>query len=245
MHSNRLRGAAAVLALLVLQACDGARDTGPDQGGLTLASEKKLDADEVCSPDGEFTLDSDHPWFPLTPVLRQWVYQGEDDGQVLDLVVTVLDETEVVAGVTTRVLEEHESLDGHVVEISRNFFAQAEDGSICYFGEDVDIFDPETGEIVSNEGAWRADNPDSGPGLFFPADLQPGTTFQQENAPNAMDEGKIVGRAGLVELEAGEFPETLRILERNPLDGDKDYKIYALGVGLIMDAEAELVSFTE
>jgi hypothetical protein len=244
MNTNRLRGAAVVLALLVVQACDGARDTGPDQGGLALASEKKLDADEVCAPDGEFTLVSDHPYFPLTPVLRQWVYQGEDDGQVLDLVVTVLDETEVVAGVTTRVVEEHESLDGEVVEISRNFFAQAEDGSICYFGEDVDIFDPETGEI-SHEGAWRADNPDSGPGLFFPAELQPGTTFQQENAPNARDLAKIVGRAGLVETEAGEFPETLRILERNPLDGGKDYKIYALGVGLIVDGEAELVSFTE
>jgi hypothetical protein len=245
MHSNRLRGAAAVLALLALQACDGAPETGPGLEGLGLASEKKLDADDVCSPDGEFTLVSDHPYFPLTPVLRQWVYQGEDEGQVLDLVVTVLDETEVVAGVTTRVVEEHESLDGHVVEISRNFFAQAEDGSICYFGEDVDIFDPETGEFISNEGAWRADNPDSGPGLFFPASLQPGTTFQQENAPNAADEAKIVGPAGPVEVEAGEFPVTLRVLERNPLDGGKDYKVYALGVGLILDGEAELVSFTE
>lgn len=244
MNTNHLRGAAAVLALLALPACDGARDTGPDQGGLALASEKKLDADEVCDPAGEFTLDADHPYFPLTPVLRQWVYQGEDEGQVLDLVVTVLDEIEMVAGVPTRVVEEHESLDGQVVEISRNFFAQAEDGSICYFGEDVDIIDPETGEIT-HEGAWRADDPDSGPGLFFPADLQPGTTFQQENAPNAADEAKIVGRAGLVVVEAGEFPETLRILERNPLDGGKDYKIYALGVGLIVDGEAELFSFTE
>ena len=242
MTNNRLRGGAAVLALVMLQACDGGRDVGPAQAGAGLASAKQLDADVVCDPSGAFTLTSDHPYFPLQPVLRQWFYEGEDEGQLLELVVTVLDETEVVSGVTTRVVEERESLDGTVIEISRNFFAQAEDGSICYFGEDVDIIDPETGEIT-HEGAWRADDPDSGPGLFFPANLQAGTTFQQENAPNAQDEAKIVGRAGLVEVEAGSFPETLRVLERNPLDGGKDYKIYALGVGLIIDGEAELVDF--
>ena len=49
-----------------------------------------------------------------------------------------------------------EALNGQVVEISRNFSAQTDGGTVCYFGEDVDIYDA-TGEMVSHAGAWRAD----------------------------------------------------------------------------------------
>ena len=55
--------------------------------------------------------------------------------------------------IPTRVVQEFETADGEVVEISRNFFA------ICqpnrdYFGEEVDIY--EDSRIVSHDGAWLA-----------------------------------------------------------------------------------------
>ena len=51
----------------------------------------------------------------------------------------MLDDTEVVAGIETRVVEEKEWEDGEVIEVSRNFFVQAPDGTVCYYGEDVDM----------------------------------------------------------------------------------------------------------
>ena len=70
-----------------------------------------------------------------------------------------------------------------------------EQGTVCYFGEAVDIY--ENGAIVSHEGAWRADDPGNAPGIFMPADPQEGMTFQQENAPGvAMDEATIVKVSG-------------------------------------------------
>jgi hypothetical protein len=49
--------------------------------------------------------------------------EAQEDGEMIDLVITVLNETKVVDGIETRVVEERESEDGELVEISRNYFA--------------------------------------------------------------------------------------------------------------------------
>ncbi|MBA2632362.1 MAG: hypothetical protein H0U86_05100 [Chloroflexi bacterium] len=205
-------------------------------------SEKKLDLG-LCSPSqAGFTLASINRFFPMN-VGTQWEYEGEEEEGTLRLLVTVLDETRVVDGVTTRVIEEREFLDDELFEVSWNYHATRPDGTVCYFGEDVDIF--EDGEIV-HDGAWCSqDNPDvNKPGIFMPADPQPGMKFQAEVAPGvAEDEVKIIGQ-GKVTVPFGSFTETIRFREFNPLDGEKDYKVYAAGVGLIIDGVAELLSFT-
>ena len=50
---------------------------------------------DVCSPEGEFTLQSTNPYFPMD-VGKQWVLEGGDER----VQVTVLDETEVVVGLS-------------------------------------------------------------------------------------------------------------------------------------------------
>lgn len=57
---------------------------------------------------------------------------------------------------------EQEWADGVLIEVSHNFYAQAVDGTVCYFGEDVDIFE---GGTVSHDGAWRADAAGNRPGI--------------------------------------------------------------------------------
>src|SRR5262249_44093690 len=59
-----------------------------------------------------------NPYYILEPG-----YQLVLEGGKERLVITVLNETKMVDGVETRVVEEHESKDGKVVEISRNYFA--------------------------------------------------------------------------------------------------------------------------
>ena len=233
-------------------------------GGMTLlgvialmlapSAARGVDLDlALCAPDQNgFTLNIDNGFFPL-PVGQQWVLVGEDDGETIGLQISVLEDEEPFfqGAVTTRVVEELEWRDAngngmfdedvtHLIEVSRNYFAQAEDGTVCYFGEAVDIY--EGGVVVSNEGAWRADDPGKAPGIFMPAAPKPGMKFQQEVAPGiAEDEAKIVG-SGPVTVPAGTFRDTIRFREFNPLDGGKGYKAYARGVGLIVDDKLVLVS---
>ena len=89
------------------------------------------------------------PLFVLEPGATR-VYTAED----AKLTITVLDATELVDGVTARVLEEREEEDGQLVEISRNFLAiDPATGDVYYFGEDVDIY--KNGKVSSHGGAWR------------------------------------------------------------------------------------------
>ena len=98
---------------------------------------------EVCNPEtgGPFTLVIDNEFFPVVVGSRSVL---EDEDSVVRLVISVPVDIEEVAGVQTRVLVETEFEDGLLIEVSRNFFAQVQEGqegagTVCYFGEDVDI----------------------------------------------------------------------------------------------------------
>ncbi|HET6362098.1 MAG TPA: hypothetical protein VFH11_08575 [Gemmatimonadota bacterium] len=212
---------------------------GGDTGGASPSGSKKLGLD-VCDPSaGGFSTASSNPWFPME-VGQQWTYEGEEDGVPVRLLITVLDETRLVAGVTTRAIEEREWEDDELLEVSWNYFAEAGDGTICYFGEDVDIYEEE--EIV-HEGAWCADESPNAPGIIIPADPRPGMKFPMESAPGiAEDEGKIVG-IGPVTVPFGSFDETIRVREFNPLDGGKGFKVFGADVGLLIDGPVELTDF--
>ncbi len=241
---ERAKMIAMVASSLLFAACGA--DAPQDDGGNGMGGAGNVEELDigVCDPSSQtFTLEIDNPYLPY-PVGRQWVYSGEEEGATVDLRITVLDETEEVAGVTTRVIEEHEENDGEVVEISRNFIAQAEDGTVCYFGEEVDIY--ENGEITSHEGAWRAGG-DNEPGILMPADPMEGTAYQQEVAPGvALDRAEIVRIGRMIEVPAGSFQDTVVTEESSPLDaGAQSNKAYARDVGLIVDDVVELESVTD
>jgi hypothetical protein len=214
----------------------------------------------LCAPTtNTFTTDVTNPFFPL-PVGQQWVLVGKEGSQNIGLQITVLSGTEsfytkgndgVPTISTVRVEEtEWEDTDGDgvidddefVIETSINFYAQTGGGTVCYFGEDVDIFLPEGG--VSHEGAWRADDPGHAPGIFMPANPEVGMSFQQEVAPDlAEDEATIVAAGRTVRTPARTFTDTLRVRDFNPLDGSRGTKSYARDVGLIQDATLLLLSY--
>ena len=229
---------AAGAAVVLLQACERSLPSQQSDGGLAAVQTLSLD---LCTPaGGNFTVESSNPFFPL-PVGRVWVYDGDEGGVPVHLEIEVLQRTERVAGVTTRIVEEREWQGGELIEISHNFYAQAGDGTVCYFGEEVDIY--EGGEIVSHEGAWRADDPGNRPGIIMPAEPRTKVRFQMESAPGiAEDEGTIVG-TGPVVVPAGRFTETIKVREFNPLDGGKGTKVFAAGVGLVVDGPVMLVSY--
>ena len=238
----------SVFFVLGLIGCNGGGSSGGGGGGGGGNGSKQVCADltvdsSVCDPEaGPFSLVIDNEFFPLV-VGTKLVLEGEEDGEPLRVEITVLDETEEVAGVTTRVVEEAEYEDGEIVEVSRNFYAQAPDGTVCYFGEDVD--DYEDGEIVSNEGAWRAGEDGNLPGIIMPANPTIGMVFQQEDAPDlAEDQAGVIDLGETIDVPAGIFDDTLTTEDCNPLeDGSTDEKVYVRGIGLVIDEAVELISF--
>jgi hypothetical protein len=236
MQNQSLRAFSLALCVF-LTACGDDNEGSEDPESLPEPTIEGL-----CEPDrGPFSLEIDNPWFSL-PVGKIVVMAGTEDGAALGLTMTVLDETFDVGDVTTRVLEEHEREDGETVEISRNFFAQAPDGTVCYFGEEVDIY--EDGMIASHDGAWLASDPGAEAGIIMPADPEPGMVYAQELAPGvAEDHAEHVSEGDEVTVPAGTYTDTQSVREFTPLEpGHFSDKAYARGIGMIVDDVLELVS---
>ncbi len=198
----------------------------------------------LCAPDrGPFSPEIDNEFFPL-PVGRTLELEGQEAGVTEHLKFVVTDKTEVVNGITTRVVTETHSEDGEIVEVSRNFFAQAPDGTVCYYGEEVDIY--ENGVVANHDGSWRAEGPNQG-GILMPGSPELDQEFANESAPGiAEDEAVIVGLGESRTVPAGTFTNVLHTIDWNPLEGqtraDGEDKFYAPGLGLIQDSVAVLIS---
>jgi hypothetical protein len=170
---------------------------------------------------------------------------GEEDGEELQLVMTVLNETKIVDGVETRVVEEKETEGGNLVEVSRNYFAICRPtNNAIYFGEDVDMY--VNGKVVSHEGAWLAGQNGSKAGMIMPGKVEVGLKYYQEIAPGvAEDRAEIVSINDTLDTPAGTFSQVLKTEETNPLKPEeKEFKFYAPGIGLIQDEDLKLVKHT-
>jgi len=120
---------------------------------LAAAAEKPFTGKFAVAP-GEWSSTCSNAYFILEPG-RTLVLEGKEGGKHTVLTVTVLDETVKVAGVETRVVEERETVNGQLVELSRNYFAAStKTKDIYYFGEDVDMY--RNGKLTGHAGSWRA-----------------------------------------------------------------------------------------
>jgi hypothetical protein len=193
----------------------------------------------------DFVSTGENKYFILKPGY-QVTLEGEEDGEELKLVMTVLNETKIVNGIETRVVEEKETEGGNLVEISRNYFALCKPtNNAIYFGEDVDIY--ENGEKVSQEGAWLAGQNGSKAGMIMPGKVEVGLKYYQEIAPGvAEDRAKIVSVNGSMVTPTGTFDQVLKTEETNPLKPEeKEFKFYAPGIGLIQEEAIKLVNYTK
>lgn len=224
-------------------ALNPAADAGPaaqleDARAGGARFQRDFDFDECA-----FANRGGNPYFRLQPGFTL-VLAGESDGARVRLRIRVLDQTEQVDGVSTRVVEERETEDGELVEVARNFFAICrEHNSVVYFGEDVDNY--ENGRIVNHDGSWRAGVMGAVPGLIMAGLPVLGARYFQEVAP-----GVALDRAEVIDVDATErtplrtFEGVLVTEESTPLEpGVRETKAYAPGVGQIRDADLRLVRF--
>ena len=192
-------------------------------------------------------LDIDNKYHPFVEFrLRVYeVLQGHTDATVID-VFTSNTRTFAYDGgmVECACLEEWEIEDGEIVEISLNYFAQADDGTAYYFGETVDIY--EDGEIVSHEGSWLVGGPGPGdpaetataddPAVFMPANPEIGDVWKPEDLPDDDIEEFVEAIKFRKKLQTPveKFKDVLKVEETNP---DIEHKWYAADVGFVKGKE--------
>jgi hypothetical protein len=169
------------------------------------------------------------------------ILEGVEGSDNIKLNITVLNKTEWINGIETRVVQENESVNGEVIEISRNYFAiciQTKD--IFYFGEQVDIY--ENGIIVSHEGQWNASEAVNKPGIIMPGSPLIGARYYQEIAPGiAMDRAEIIDNNATFTTPLDTFERCLVVKETTPVEpGALEYKYFAPGIGLIIDETLKL-----
>jgi hypothetical protein len=172
----------------------------------------------------------------LKPGYKLILTDGKDN-----LTITVLDETKIVDGVRTRLVEERETKGGKLDEVSRNYFAiDKATGDIYYFGEDVDMYDAE-GKVTGHEGGWLSGLNDAKFGLMMPGKPRLGSRYYQEMAPKvAMDRAEVVSISETVKVPVGTFKNCLKTKESSSLESGVEDKLFAPGVGLLKDGDFKL-----
>jgi len=185
----------------------------------------------------------ENKYFILKPGY-QLTLQGTEENKDVLLIIIVTNETKNIDGYETRIVEEKESKNGNLVEVSRNYFAiDKNEKDVYYFGEEVDIY--KDGKIVGHEGAWQSGKDGAKFGLMIPGETESGEKYYQEVAPEvAMDRVKNIADNISFDTPAGKFKNCLKTEETTPLEpGVKEYKIYAPNVGLVQDGNLKLIKY--
>jgi hypothetical protein len=173
-------------------------------------------------------------YLPLTPGTTL-TYKGKLDGQPAVDVFAVTHDTKVILGVTTTVIHDQVFQKGELVEDTLDWYAQAADGTVWYFGEDTRELD--NGQVVSTEGSWEAGVDHASAGIFMPASPQVGQFFKQEDAKNvAEDCTRIVDLNASVKTQYVTSNQALKTEEFSLLEpGVLDNKFYVRGIGLVQE----------
>lgn len=190
--------------------------------------------DPVDLDPAEFTAGSDHPWFPLKPGQRSTYREVDQDGTVLEVVVTVSSETRAIAnGVTARVVRDTVTEDGQLIEDTLDWYAQDAVGNVWYLGEDTAEF--EDGRLTTRAGSFEAGVDGALAGIIMPADPAPGLSYRQEfYAGEAEDNGAVLALDQQADVPAGHFDDLLLTADTISLEPHVlEYKLYAPGVGLV------------
>jgi len=195
-NSHHLWYLALLLSGLILVAGCKKQPTEPTPSWTTL--ECGTNSGTGCAPSSQ-RVDLVKPTFsnptnitnPLFPVSKvtQTLLLGHVEGKPLHVVYTLRPGTRTIAWddkqIKTLIVQYIAHVDGRIVEAAIDWYGQADDGAVWYFGEDV--FNYEDGVIVDTDGTWLAG--EDGPvAMIMPASPKVGDVYRVENIPGLVFE---------------------------------------------------------
>ena len=156
--------------------------------GLPLAPESERV--DIAAPTFSDPTNVTNPLFPISE-LHSAILNGTVEGKPFHTETTLLPQTRIIEWaegqqVETLVSQYVAYLDGRIEEVALDYYAQADDGSVWYFGEDVFNYS-EDGTIADTEGTWLAGK-EGPPAMIMPAHPQIGDAHRPENIPGLVFE---------------------------------------------------------
>jgi hypothetical protein len=203
-----------------------------------LAAERAARAKKVLAAV-KFTHPTEitNPYLPLSS-LKQDILEGTEDGKKTRIERTAkpdLHKTFKVGEQTIEalVIEDRAYEDGNLAEVALDYFAQDDNGTVYYLGEEVDEY--KDGKIISHDGSWMLGKDTPVPGVIMPAKPKLGDKFRSEDVSAEIGEiDEIVSMSEDVNVPAGAYKDCLKIKE-SLADGTTEFKYYAKGIGAIRE----------
>ena len=211
----------------------------PLNGGRIAAAVSGSPSPRSSAPAPKFSNPKaiTNKYLPLAS-LKMDVLEGTEKGKTLRVERSVKEgsKTFMIGGqeVQALVMEDREFLSGELEEVTLDYFAQSDEGSVYYLGEDVDNY--KHGKVVAHEGAWLYGKDTKVPGVIMPAKPVVGLKFASESVPKITHEkDEIISTSETVTVPAGTYTNCVKVRETNS-DGETEFKYYAPGVGVIVEA---------
>ena len=175
-------------------------------------------------------------YLPLSG-LHQDVLEGTEDGHAVRVERTRKPGTRTFAvwghKVAAMIVEDREFRDKKLTEVTLDYFAQDDNGTVYYLGEDVNNY--KNGKVVGHEGAWLSGKNGVLPGVLVPAHPGVGDRFKSEDVPHVTTEqDEVVSLTETVKTPAGSYAGCLKIKETTP-EGEVEYKYYAPKIGVVAE----------
>jgi len=230
---SRFVGITLVTALVVV-ACGGNDDKpraatarcGFDGGARCQPERRRVDR---AKPSFTNPTDITNPLFPSTG-LTQVIQLGEEERKPSRVEATRLPTTKTIEWngrrVETVVQQYVAFLDRRMVEVALDYFAQADDGSVWYFGEAVSNY--KDGDVADHEGTWTAGK-DGPPGMIMPAHPKRGDVYRPENIPALVFEEDTVQSVGATVDGPRGRVEGAIVVREHLMDNTFENKVFAPG----------------
>src|SRR4030088_920125 len=204
-----------------------------------------MSAQDHANPSPKFSHPKDitNSYLPLGS-LKQDILEGTEKGHPLRVERTVKpgSKTFSINGqeVEALIMQDRETINGQLEEVALDYFAQDDDGTVYYLGEDVDNY--KDGKVVAHEGAWLYGKDTKILGVIMPAHPRVGQKFSPEDVGEVTKEnGVVLCLSKKASVPAGKFENCLKVKETNS-DGETEEKLYAPGVGAIKEEDLILKS---
>ncbi len=179
-----------------------------------------------------------NPLFPISD-LHSALLLGNVDGHLMRVETTLLPETKMIEWngqqIETLVSQYVAYLDGRIEEVAIDWYAQADDGSVWYLGEDV--FNYHDGVVADTEGTWLAGQ-DGPAAMIMPATPQVGDVYRPENSPGIVFEEVTIKSIGETVNGPHGPVEGAIIAEELHMDGSYENKTFAPGYGEFLSGGA-------
>jgi hypothetical protein len=235
LHANTTRPRAVATAAVVLSA--GLFATGCGSASAPPSSSAAGAAAQASVPTFSDPTRIDNPYLPLTRE-KTCVMEGRtDEGEQERSVRTVLERRKMftIGGqqVPAVVIRDNAYEGGELVETTLDYFAQADDGTVYYIGEQVKNL--KNGKVQNTEGTWLYGRDTDRLGVAMAADPKLGTQWHFEDVPGVTTESNRVEETGLRTkvFRWGVRTDVIRVQEFIQPQGETEHKLYAAGIGLV------------